>query len=124
MTDGRYESWKWGYYQSYEYVGDPHTPCHPRSAKVIVIRLVWTTPCDPRSAKVIVIRLVCTTLCDPRSEKVIAIWDAIRDAIAIKNAITEKINDQVCNHDQASVEDTICTKKATAIGPVYHVCAT
>ena len=40
MTDGRYESWKWGYYQGGEYVVDPHTPCDPRSAKVIVIRLV------------------------------------------------------------------------------------
>ena len=64
---------------------------------VIVIRLVWTTPCDPRSAKVIV----------------------------IKNAITMKINDQVCSHDQASVDDTICNKKGecdwTSISRVCHV---
>ena len=64
---------------------------------VIVIRLVWTTPCDPRSAKVIV----------------------------IKNAITMKINDQVYNHDQASVDDTICNQKGdcdrTSISRVCHV---
>ena len=74
MMDGRYESWKWGYHQGDEYVGDPHTPCDPRSANVVVIRLVWTTPCDPRSAKVI----------------------AIRDEIAISKGD----RDQECNHDE------------------------
>ena len=92
MMDGRYESWKWGYHQGDEYVGDPHTPCDPRSTKVIVIRLVWTTPCDPRSANVVVIRWVWTTPCDPRSAKVIAIRDEI--------AISKGDRDQECNHDE------------------------
>ena len=64
---------------------------------VIVIRSVWAIPCDPRLAKV----------------------------IAIKNAITMKINDQVRNHDQASVDDTICNQKGdcdrTSIARVCHV---
>ena len=60
-------------------MGDPHTPCDPRSAKVIVIR----------------------------------------------NVITMKINDQVCSHDQASVNDTIYNQKGdcnqTSISRVCHV---
>ena len=43
----------------------------------------------------------------------------------IKNAITMKSNDQVCSHDQASVDYTECNQKGdcdrTSISRVCHV---
>ena len=51
---------------------------------------------------------------------------AISKAIAIKEAIEIVIGDQVCDRDQASVgyATRSATKRATAIGYVYQVCAT
>ena len=51
---------------------------------------------------------------------------AISKAIAIKDVIAMRIDDQVCEGDEASVDDTTryATRKATATGQLYQVCAT